>query len=91
MESTAGIGGRACPTIPCAAPGHLGLSFDAYDNEMTTIPPHTKEILAGRAAEDQLRIAQQAVAQIRESIVITGTNLEEPGPEISMSTPPSPR
>ncbi len=40
------------------------------------------EGLAGEAAVDQLRLAQQALAQIRESIVITGTALDEPGPEI---------
>lgn len=40
------------------------------------------EGIDGRAAEDQLRLAQQALAQIRESVVITGTELEEPGPAI---------
>ncbi|MEO8951197.1 MAG: ATP-binding protein [Chthoniobacterales bacterium] len=38
--------------------------------------------VAGEAAEDQLWLAQQALAQIRESVVITGTELDEPGPEI---------
>ena len=40
------------------------------------------EGVAGKAAEDQLRLAQQALAQIRESVVITETELEEPGPAI---------
>lgn len=44
-----------------------------------------KDLLVGAAAEageDQLHLAQQALGQIRESVVITGTHLDEPGPEI---------
>ncbi|CAN5512234.1 response regulator [soil metagenome] len=40
------------------------------------------EGVTGQAAEDQLLLAQQALAQIRESVVITETELEEPGPAI---------
>ncbi len=40
------------------------------------------EGVAGEAAADQLRLAQQALGQIRESVIITGTALEEPGPKI---------
>ncbi len=40
------------------------------------------EGVSGRHAVNQLRLAQQALAQIRESVVITEPNIEEPGPAI---------
>ena len=40
------------------------------------------EGVATQAAHDQLRLAQQALAQLRESVVITDTHLNEPGPKI---------
>ena len=50
--------------------------------ESSAIAREVLEGVAGRAASDQLRLAQQALAQIRESVVITGTELDEPGPAI---------
>lgn len=52
---------------------------------MASSPASFRNLLvgvAGEAAGDQLHLAQQALGQIRESVVITGTQLDEPGPEI---------
>lgn len=49
---------------------------------------HSTEAKSGFAgssddrATEQLRLAQQALAQIRESVIITDTQIEEPGPAI---------
>ncbi|MEP7248547.1 MAG: ATP-binding protein [Spartobacteria bacterium] len=52
---------------------------------MPDVPQEMRDVLqgvAGGTAVEQLQMAQQALAQIRESVLITGTHLEEPGPEI---------
>lgn len=41
----------------------------------------------GTPLEDQLRLVQQALSQLRESVVITTTELEEPGPHIVYVNP----
>lgn len=63
----------------------LNPARSAGKSRMTAARAAVKDVLegvSGEAAEDQLRLAQQALAQIRESIVITGTELDEPGPAI---------
>ncbi len=57
-------------------------SMEARMRESRRTVQDVLEGVAGQAAEDQLRLAQQALAQIRESVVITETELEEPGPAI---------
>lgn len=55
----------------------------ARDRSRKKYPRPTKqEALAGAPGVDQLRLAQQALAQIRESVVITDAELDEPGPKI---------
>ncbi len=52
---------------------------------MTNSQSPLPNVLAGvsvAAVDDQLRLAQQALGQLRESIVITDTELDEPGPRI---------
>ncbi len=41
----------------------------------------------GTPPEDQLRLVQQALSQLRESVVITTKELEEPGPQIVYVNP----
>ncbi len=41
----------------------------------------------GTPPEDQLRLVQQALSQLRESVVITTKDLEEPGPQIVYVNP----
>jgi PAS domain S-box-containing protein len=74
-------------TIGSHANKHVHLPMPAPADTLAMDDSHSAfrdvlEGVAGQAAEDQLRLAQQALAQIRESVVITETVLEEPGPRI---------
>ena len=55
------------------------------DRSRKKYPPPAKKVLpelVGARGVSQLGVPQQALAQIRESIVITDTEMKEPGPRI---------
>jgi len=85
-RATAGgsrVGGWKTPARP---PERLAASRRAMP-EWRAEAPLEKDVdllrgVRGLDAEAQFRLAEQALAQIRESVVVTSTELDEPGPAI---------
>jgi PAS domain S-box-containing protein len=66
-------------------PAHGAKIARARDRSRKKYPPPAKKVLPeliGARGVSQLGVAQQVLAQIRESIIITDTQIKEPGPNI---------